>query len=557
MKNKGIFRKLLLIFTLNSAIVLVGFLLVSSYYLKQNNVKVFIEDLTASARMLSPYITELYNSGKFEKLNDYIKNNTDASRRVTVIRADGLVVADSEADVKTMQNHADRTEIKEALQTGAPASSIRHSYTINRDLLYLALPLHKGNEISAVLRVSAPVRSITLLSKEFLIKNITAFIVLLILSLISVYLFSGLLAGRISELKNAFGKLSRGDFAVRTHIKSGDELEELSDTFNLMSEKMAALFDKAEKTGAELGGIIESVKDVILVVSRDGLITLSNNGAYRNKHYWEIPGLAVLDKYINKKSAAEIELGGKYYSCSLAPIKNSAGTVIVMHDITEIKNLETVKNDFISNMSHELKTPLASIKAYLELIAGEKDEKIKKEYLSVIERNNERLSNITNDILTLSAAEENKNIRPSALNMEDVLKETGALLAQKAKNKGLKLTLRGNAKINADKFYIEQMMINLIDNAIRYTEEGRIDVEAEQDGPGAKITVSDTGIGISKENLPRIFERFFVTDKSRSKKTGGTGLGLAIVKHIVEAHGGAISVSSELGKGTAFVVKLP
>jgi two-component system phosphate regulon sensor histidine kinase PhoR len=557
MKNKGILKKLLLIFTINSVIVLAGFIFISSHYLKQNNIRVFTGDLKAYAYMLAPHIAELYNAGNFGKISSYIKSNTDSSHRVTLVRADGVVIADSQADAENMENHLNRTEISEVFQKDI-AVSLRHSSTLHEDLLYVAVPIYEGNERVAALRISAPVRNITLLSKEFITKNIAAFVVLLLLSLVSIYLFSKLLAGRIFEIKNAFGKLSQGDFAARTHIESNDELEELSNTFNLMSEKIELLFKEIDKNRAELRGIIESVKDTVLVINGNGVVTLSNNGAWQNKHYWEIPGLTVLDKYIGKSAGAEIELNGKYYSCSLAAIKNSPDMVIVMHDITEIKNLEIIKNDFISNMSHEFKTPLASIKAYLELIADEKDEAVKKEYMSVIARNNERLTNIANDILILCAVEEKKHIRPSAFNINDVLKEVGALLTHKAESKGLKLSLHDcDVNVNADKFYIEQMLINLVDNAVRYTEKGRIDVDVEQDDYGTKITVADSGIGISKENQRRIFERFFVADKSRSKKNGGTGLGLAIVKHIVEAHQGSISVSSEPDKGAVFIIRLP
>ncbi|MDR0645988.1 MAG: HAMP domain-containing protein [Elusimicrobiota bacterium] len=557
MKNKGIFKKLLLIFTINSAAVLSAFIFISSYYLKQNNIKVFTEDLEESAHIITPYIAELYNSGNIETLAKYLKTGADKNRRITIVRKDGVVAADSHADAADMDNHLNRSEIKEAFEKGR-AVSIRRSSTLNEDLLYVAVPIYKDGQTIAALRINAPVRNITLLSKDFFSKNITAFLILFVLSLISAYLFSGLLAGRITKLKNAFGRLARGDFEARTNIESGDELEELSDTFNEMSEKMAKMFSDKEQSRAELSGIIESVKDIVLVVNKNGFVTVSNNTAYKNKYYWEIDGLVIFNKYIGRQNTAEIDLGGKYYSCSLSAIKNTSDTVIVMHDITEIKNLETIKNDFISNMSHELKTPLASIKLYLELIATENDERTKEEYLQAMTRNNERLANITNDILLLSRVEEKKQIQYSQFNMREVLKEVGALLEDKAKSKGLKLELHDNdAVLNADKFYIEQMLINLVDNAVRYTENGRIDVDVEQDDFGTKITVADTGIGIAKENLPRIFERFFVADKSRSKKTGGTGLGLAIVKHIVEAHGGIINVSSELGKGATFVIRLP
>lgn len=557
MKSNGILRKLLLIFTLNSVVVLAGFILISSYYLKQNNIKVFTEDLQSYAHVLSPYVAELYNAGEINKLSAYIKNNTDASHRITLVRADGVVMADSQADAAHMENHLNRTEIGGVFQKET-AVSIRRSSTLKEDLLYVAVPIYKDSVKVAALRIAAPLRNITLLSKEFIGKNIGAFFVLLFLSLISIYFFSKTLAGRIFELKTAFSKLAGGDFEVRTHIESYDELEELSNTFNLMSEKVSALFKEIDKNRARLSAVFESVKDAILVINGGGVVVLSNNPAWQNKHYWEVPGLTVLSGYLGRASSAEIELDGKYYSCSIAPVKNSSNTVIVMHDITEIKNLEIIKNDFISNMSHEFKTPLASIKAYLELMADEQDEETKKEYLSVIKRNNERLANIANDTLILSAAEEKKSVQPSVFNLNDTLKEVGVLLTQKAADKGLSLNLHNSdVTLTADKFYIEQLLINLVGNAIRYTEKGQIDVSARKDGSGAEITVTDTGIGISKENQQRIFERFFVADKSRSKKNGGTGLGLAIVKHIVEAHGGKITLASEPGKGTTFVVKLP
>ncbi|WP_424244212.1 two-component system phosphate regulon sensor histidine kinase PhoR [Elusimicrobium posterum] len=557
MKSKGIFKKLLLIFTINFAVVLAAFIFISSYYLKQNNIKVFTKDLQATAEVLRPYIEDLYSTGRLKEIDAKLKESKDNSYRVTVVNADGSVIADSHVAVREMENHAGRSEIKDVFDSGRSVS-LRHSSTLNEDLLYVAVPVYKNGEKVAALRINSPVRNITLLSKEFALKNIAVFFVLLLISLVNTYLFSKLMAGRITLLKNAFGKLAQGNFEVRTNIDSGDELQELSNTFNIMSEKMSKLFKDKERSRAELSATIESVKDTVLVIKRDGLVVLSNNPAYKDKYYWDIPGLAVFNKYIGKKNTAKIELNGRYFSCSLAPVKNTSNTVIVMHDITEIKNLETLKNDFISNMSHELKTPLASIKVYLELIADEQDEQTKKEYLSVIERNNERLTNITNDILVLSSVEERKQLQPAIFNMSEALKEVAALLTLKAQAKGIALNIHDeDVSIYADKFYIEQMLINLTDNAIRYTESGSVDIDVEQDDFGVKITVSDTGIGISEENQSRIFERFFVTDKSRSKKNGGTGLGLAIVKHIVEAHGGSISVSSALGKGTTFVVRLP
>jgi two-component system phosphate regulon sensor histidine kinase PhoR len=537
--------------------MLTAFIFVSSYYLKQNNIKVFTEDLQSTGLFLQPYISDLYLAGKTAEIDQKLKTNKDNFYRITLIDREGRVLADSHVDINAMENHLNRQEVKEMFEDGYSVA-LRRSSTLKEKLLYVALPIYKDGQIDAALRINTQLRSITLLSKEFFAKNALMLLTVLLLALISAYLFSGLLAARITELGRAFAKLSAGDLTARAHISGGDELEELGENFNLMSQNMADIIKVKEHSRAELSGVIESVNDIVLVIKKDGLVALSNQKDYPGKYYWEIHGLAILNKYIGKTNNAELEIDGKYYSCSIAPIKNTANIVAVMHDITQIKNLQKIKNDFISNMSHELKTPLASIKAYLELIAGESDETAKKEYLGVIQRNAERLANITNDILLLSSLEDKKRLRPAQFNLQEVFKEADTLLAQKAQSKGLELNFHeGDANINADKFYIEQMLINLVDNAIRYTETGRIDIEAEQDDFGTKITVADTGIGISKEHQQRIFERFFVADKSRSKRSGGTGLGLAIVKHIAEAHGGKVSLKSEPGQGTTFIVRLP
>jgi len=558
MRNKGLFRKLLFIFSVNLLAVLAVFMLSASYYMKKNNTDIFAGNLADGLAVTAPYVSELYSEGKVRLVNGMSGNKIPSGFRLTVINPDGTVAADSETDPSSMENHLGRPEVRGAMEKGY-GRAVRRSSTVGADLLYVAEPLYDGNgKLLAVIRMAAPVREISLFSASFIHKILFPVLIMFLLSFISVYIFSRRMSGRISELNGAFGRLAGGDFGARTHIRSGDELEGLSDNFNAMADRMGEMFRVMKTEHAGLDRIVKAVSDIILVTDAKGVVILSNRPGYEGKYCWEIFGRDIFDKSAGKSLPSELRTGGRYYSCSVSSVPDTENSVAVLHDITDIRNLETIKDDFISNMSHELKTPLSSIKAYLELISEEEDEEIRKEYLSVIERNNDRLSRIVNDIMLLSAVEWKKRVEPEDFDMDEVFTEVKRMLAQKAAGKGLALEFSGSGiNVSADRFYIGQALINLVDNAIRYTEKGSVKVSARKAGKGFSLSVADTGIGISAADLPRIFERFFVADKSRSRKTGGTGLGLSIVKHIAEAHGGAVSVSSVLGKGSVFTVTVP
>jgi len=232
----------------------------------------------------------------------------------------------------------------------------------------------------------------------------------------------------------------------------------------------------------------------------------------------------------------------------------------VLYDITDLKNLERLKKDFVANISHELRTPLTAIKGFVETL--EEEEEIKNvQYLEIIKRHTDRLMNIVNDLLILSELEQTeKALVTEDVNLVSLAENILKVFEHRAKEKGIELKL-GAAKdlktVRADPFKLEQMLINLLDNAIKYTEKGEVLISLSQDDGKSIIEIKDTGIGIPASNLPRIFERFYVVDKSRSKKLGGTGLGLSIVKHIVLLHGGIIDVESSQGIGTKFTIVLP
>jgi len=244
-------------------------------------------------------------------------------------------------------------------------------------------------------------------------------------------------------------------------------------------------------------------------------------------------------------------------SAAYLPSQNE--TVLVFHDITGIKNLERIKKDFVVNVSHELRTPLTAIKGYAETIEETDTENLK--YLEIIKRHTDRLINIVEDLLVLSELEEKELISMGdTFHLESVIDQVLKMFEGKLKTKNLKLSLevqKDLPPVRGDLMKMEQVLINLVDNAIKYTEKGQITISLRMRDGSIELKVKDTGIGIPAEHLPRIFERFYTVDKSHSRRVGGTGLGLSIVKHIVHLHGGSINVESEPGMGSTFTIRYP
>jgi two-component system phosphate regulon sensor histidine kinase PhoR len=256
----------------------------------------------------------------------------------------------------------------------------------------------------------------------------------------------------------------------------------------------------------------------------------------------------------------ELKLGDRIFMCSVTPLKGGEEIVSIFHDITEIKDIEKIKKDFVINVSHELRTPLTAIKGYAETLRNEVETTPGKKYLEIVERNIDRLINIVSDLLLLSSLEEKTILELGNIDLRGFLENVIKIFDQRLKDKQLSLVIdvkENLPPIKGDLFKLEQMLVNLLDNAVKYTDRGEITVSVDVQDKRVRIQVTDTGIGIPKGDIPRIFERFYVVDKSRSRKSGGTGLGLSIVKHIVLLHHGTIDIESALGKGTSVTVTFP
>jgi len=567
--SKIFFGYLLIIFALSSLILVLSLNTIRKFYRDT-----LTDHLKTLGYTLNSEVAHLLETGRANQLDGFIKNlGSKIHTRVTIIAMDGNVLADSEQNIQSMENHSPRPEVVEALQ-GKTGKSIRFSSTANRDMLYVAVPMEKDAKITGVIRTSLFLSDIdNLLTKlNYHVAGISLGIVFI--ALFAAYLISRSVVQPIRHLTLAAGKVASGDFSARVFLKTKDELRGLADSFNRMNEEMGRMFSELGQQKDELKSIIDSLQEGLLVLDKQGTVIRSNEGfrkiignqAVEGKLYWEIlrnPRLTELLKNAGdrrEKFMEELNIGNRVFMCSGAPLEGGEGIVSVFYDITEIKNVEKVKKDFVSNVSHELRTPLTSIKGYAETLRNEVGTVPGKKYLETIEKNTDRLINIVNDLLLLSNLEEKATLELENIDLRGFLENVIRIFDQRLKDKRLSLVvdLKENLPtIKADSFKLEQMMVNLLDNAVKYTDHGKITVTMDIHDKRVFIQVKDTGIGIPKDDIPRIFERFYVVDKSRSRKSGGTGLGLSIVKHIVLLHNGTINIESTLGKGTLVTVTLP
>lgn len=507
--------------------------------------------------------------------------------RVTIISIDGKVLGDADLTKErllTVENHADRPEFKDALGKGLGVST-RFSHTVKKNMLYIAIPFGK-EKVEGILRFSMSLRDIDLLESGMrgIVGVSVVFIVLLSLGLMFVV---SVLVSRPLKAMSAIAKaMAGGDFSKKVSINASDEIGELAQALNSMSEEIKEKIDKINSEGAKLDLVLSSMFEGVIVTDERERIILMNPSLRKlffldfdpvgKKPLEVIRNTAVqdmVDRIVGGKqrlATEEIVINlpeEKILKVNGVPIIRNdrlEGAILVFHDITEIRHLEKIRQDFVANVSHELRTPISSIKGYAEtLLEGALDDKDHaKEFIGIILQDSNRLASLINDLLDLSRIESGK-MKMIFLSLDSalLLKRAVAVMDNQAKVKSISLKLDlppALPKIKGDEARFLQVMINLLDNAIKYTPQGgKVIVSAKAVSDVLEIDISDTGIGIASEDLPRIFERFYRVDKARSRELGGTGLGLSIVKHIVQAHGGQVRVVSELGKGSTFSFTIP
>lgn len=520
---------------------------------------------------IQPYILQKQNK-ELDSLVKIIGRKVD--NRITIILPSGVVIADSEAEPAKMENHINRPEIQQCIKEGK-GKSLRFSNTIKRDMLYLALPVFHDNNIIAYSRVSLHSEKLDLLLIDLNGEILKIVVITLILSLFAILLFSRNISKPINQLIFASRKVAEGNFDIQVKVgKSNDELNELSENFNRMTLRIKKLFEKVTNQTEKLNTLITSVQDGFLVLNSKNEITLSNISfqnivGQSNLNKQKLSKVLVNNDIINivdetraKQNylTKEVLIDNKVYICSSNYLEAKNEVVLLIHNITELKKLEVYKKDFVINVSHELRTPLTAIKGFVETLEETASEE-QFHYIEIIQRHTNRLINIVNDLLVLSELENpNFELNFEKVNLIDIFKNVEKLFFEKLKSKSLELKLSIKTDlpfITADSFRLEQVLINLVDNAIKYTDSGNITLNAFADRNNVIIEIQDTGVGIPPEDQARIFERFYIVDKSRSRKVGGTGLGLSIVKHIILQHKGEINIESRKGFGTKFIIKIP
>lgn len=531
-------------------------------------------DLENLGQALKLEVIPLLDDGKPEMLDAFVKKfGSEINTRITVVDREGTVLADTDEDPGTMNNHKFRPEIAAAL-LGRKGRSVRFSNTVGADMLYVGLPIEREGQLSEVLRVSLYVKDIERLYAGLRANIWRIIIILALLSMVGAFFFSRNLSRPIKKMKSASERIAAGDFGARVLLKNRDELKDLADGLNSMTERIQLLFGEMSRQKEELNSILASISDALLALDGQGKIRFANEifrdvfqvKSPEGKFYWE----AIRDrKFIDfikqvqqekKNLTKEIGKDGRIFLCNASTLGSRQEMVIILHDLTEIRRVERMKKDFIANVSHELRTPLTAIMGFVETLKDEIDEK-NRNSVEIIARNTNRLIHIVKDLLLLSNLEEEQKLECDQVDCRTMIENILKIFDQEIKKKDLSAKIdvdSGFPLIQGDPFRLEQLFINIIDNAVKYTDKGKIEIVLKRkNNEFVSIAIQDTGIGIPKDHLPRIFERFYVADKSRSRTLGGTGLGLAIAKHISLLHHGKVDVESTVGEGTKITVVLP
>ncbi|HEY1938964.1 MAG TPA: ATP-binding protein [Candidatus Angelobacter sp.] len=492
--------------------------------------------------------------------------------RVTIIAHDGLVLADSEADPKTMENHAGRPEVAAAL-SGKTGSSTRLSNTVGIKFLYLAVP--SGDK---VVRLAYPLSSVQHQIASIRANLLRASLLALLLALVLAAAIAEIISRRLRRIVRFAEQVAGGDLSARIAESSGDEIAQVAMALDRTARRLEENFTAIRESRAELEALLNSMTDGVIAVSPDMKVRWANHAIAGILHQPVRIGVPVIEllrhpdflatlheSLQSKKRESTIVsslAGRKSFSVTAEPLPDG-GVVSVLHDISEVERVEKTRRDFIANVSHELRTPLTSIRGYTETLL-ESDGLINdnaRDFLQVIRRNAERMGRLTEDLLVLArveSGEEKLDLR--AHSARQLLTEAASSLQEDARAAQVDLILEEipDWTVLADNYAVHQVFGNLISNALRYAQSGKkIVVGAHERENGIEFFVQDFGPGIALEHLPRIFERFYRVDKARSRESGGTGLGLAIVKHIVLNHGGAVRVESTVGHGTTFFFLLP
>jgi two-component system phosphate regulon sensor histidine kinase PhoR len=514
---------------------------------------------------------------------EIVRLGRQTESRITLIAPDGTVVADSEQDPRTMENHSRRPEVVDA-QSRAYGVSSRYSETVDESLLYVAVAARRDGRFLGTVRTSIPLAAVD--ARLAWLRNtiaVGAGLGVLVAMLVGLVVARRITAP-LAQMTEVAEALRRGHYEQRVAAVGDDEIGSLGATLNRLADELTERIAILDGQRAQLGAMVSELQEGVLAVDAGERLIFSNPAARRllglpeepgDEPAWviiDVPDLEQLCAAARESRTAQrvvrIENGGaEVLLDARATSFESAGqqsVVLVLYDVTNLRRLEGMRTEFVANISHELKTPLTSIRGYVEtLISGAiHDDANNLRFLGKIEQQVERLTAMVSDVLSLARIEgTERRVAAQPVDWRSVIES----VVERYRDAG-KLADHGcvtempdqPVAIEGDVESMTQVLDNLLDNAVKYTPRGgKITIRTLRRGGQAVLEVEDTGIGISVADRERIFERFFRTDRARSRDTGGTGLGLAIVKHLAQRLGGEVRVTSELGKGSRFSVSAP
>ena len=585
----NLFWKLTLAFLTLLLVALLGADYSAERALRRDYERAGLEQLEAIARIGQSHapVFSAVPPTKSEEINGlqtWVSEMASSGARITVITAQGLVLAESQSDPQTMENHAGRPEVKDALANGS-GHSIRHSVTINRDLLYYAVRQPTATGQPVLLRFALPLSTVTSVLMQFRESLWLASLVILAVVGGATLLVSRGFTNRVDRLTAFSRRVAEGDFHAEPTGSSGDALDALGSSLNQtaarLDQTIRTLTEERNLSSAILGSMVEGVA----VVNASERVLFSNpsfasvlalgSPPQPGSGLVEVVRQTELIEAVRKVLAGEARVESEivtgtlrqhFFAATVAAVRTTQanGAVVVLHDITDLRKLERVRRDFVANVSHEFRTPLTAIQGFSETLLGGamNDPQNRDRFLGIILEHARRLARLTDDLLMLSKMDADRlELELRRLPVEPLVAGCVETAQPRAVERDLRLSVNLGKKlpdIAGDRRRLTEVLQNLLDNAIQYTPAGgQIMVSAERHDGEVVFTVSDTGIGIPQADQPRIFERFYRVDVARSREVGGTGLGLSIAKHLMEAHGGRLWVESEVGQGSQFHFSVP
>lgn len=555
MKKKIIVTNVIIVVLALLILFLSGISITKSIYKKQ-----------AEERIID--VTNIYaeNYTSFDK----VVKNVPKDYRVTVVDKSGKVLSDSEtADVSNMENHIDREEIVAALH-GKSVAVTRRSDTTNKDMVYSAVKVNLSSDDYVFVRISTPVDSVNLYATSTILPNFYVLIAAIIAAVILSIVLTKSLVKPMAEIKNSLIALNNGTFTPSTPSEKDPEINKMMSEINDIGEKLSDTITTVSEDNKKLDYILNNVSDGIVVITADGNIEIMNDNA---KLVFDVKNDAISSNYtvlsanekfisavsdaVNERINKVFEFTTAAHDVYLTSIRCLDGgmTIIVLSDITAVKQGEEIRSEFFANASHELKTPLTAIKGFNDVIGMKSKDDDIRTLSSKIDKEVNRVVSLIDDMLNLSKLETTKTPIVEKVDLVAVAYDAEESISAIARDKNVNIEISGEGTVDMEKDHAYELVKNLMENAVRYNEDGgHVIVSVDEKADKVTLKVKDDGIGIDEENQSRIFERFYRVNKSRSRETGGTGLGLSIVKHVAELYGAKLTLSSTLGAGTEITV---